>query len=169
MADVSAFRPGGIAPNVNNIQGQVQNTAVLEVTNQQTDANGDPVGVPQTTEIVNVQVDANNNVISTFLGDLGFSDVAGDSTTVIDVVPTPDSQDPSVINNLEIDAGFNSTFVGAANRLNIFNGTVNGGAPLDIIGRRNYNVLTVTEVDYEALEIAGTIDANTLYLIREVI
>ena len=176
MADVSFFRPGSTTPQNQQMAGVANtNNGVLEVTNQMVDADGNPavdaMGNPipaTTTSIVNVDFDAAGEPTTTYYGDIGFENNAGNAVTVIDLSDMPDGTTMTA-DGRAIAAGSNSTFVGAANRLNIDNSTGNGAAPLDTTGRKNYDVVTTTETAYEALVMAGTVDPNTLYLIREMV
>lgn len=169
MADVSFFRPGSATPLNQQMTGVANtNNGVLEVTNQIVDAMGNPMGAPTTTPIVNVDFDAAGNPTTTYYGDVGYENAAGDAVTVMDIVETPDGTTMTA-DGRTISAGSDSTFSGASDRLNIDNVTANGAAPLTTTGRKNYDTVTITEPDYEALVVAGTVDPSTLYLIREMI
>lgn len=150
MADVKTFRPGAVAGTQQDM-GVVSNNNILQVTNQVVDPMTGVVQSTSTTDVVNVMYDAMGDPTVTYFGDVGFADPMGDTVTVLNIDETGD--------------GSNSTFIGASNRLNILNDTANGPAPLDVLGRRNHNVVTLTDTAYEA---AGFVaDPNTLYLIRE--
>ena len=131
--------------NVQNIQGDLQNAAgdtIFNTGELVADAAGVMPGDPGYVPTVGASDISNLGTLSNTAGD-----------TVITI-------------NAPVE---NSVFEGAANRLNISNDTANGAVPLDTTGRKNYNVITLTEDSYTVLTAAGNVDPNTLYLIREMI
>ena len=165
MADIKTFRPRTSASVGSSSTTQtITDGDVLQVTNTFTDASG--VETDTTIDVITYDVDNAGNILTQYNGNLNgdsiFIDTSGDAQTVLDITSTPDS-----VTQPEQNVGSDSIFVGASNRLNVYNGIANGLTPLDSTGRKNYNILTLNETAYGTLETAGTVDANTLYLIRE--
>ena len=187
MADVKFFRPGS-AIAVQQPPGETAVNNVLEITNQQVDASGNVVA-ETTTEIIDVTYNVAGEPTIQYVGDdleFGGDDTTeiqtstqsytlrgGTEATPINVItwdgdPTTPVEDRQAV---KTPGGLvqNTIFAGSANGLNIYNSTANGAAPLDMIERSDFDVFTITDTDYDALEMAGNVDANTLYLIRETV